>query len=138
MGVIPRPHFIFFSIAVIDLFFGLRRPHALLENVLEVEIEVELQILWLLLQPRVLFLLPGASLEDEGIEAENAHHLLHVLRGVGRTQRGTSDGGRGLYAVAGEGSGGLDDKRGIDGFRFYADIVPLVLDLVPVGFIWSG
>ena len=104
------------SIGAIHVLLGLGRPHALLEDVLEVKVEVELQILWLLLQPRVLLLLPGPAFEDEWIKAENAHHLLHVLGGMCRTQRGTSGGCWGLYAVTCERSGGLDYERGVDGF----------------------
>jgi len=54
------------------MFFWLRRPHALLENVFEIKFKVELQILWLLLQPSVIFLLPGPAFEDERIEAKEA------------------------------------------------------------------
>jgi hypothetical protein len=66
--LIPDPCFL--SIGAIDVLLGLGGPHALLEDVFEVKVEVKLQILWLLLQPRVLLLLPGPSFEDEGIEAE--------------------------------------------------------------------
>jgi len=57
---------------------------------------------------------------------------------MGRTQRGTSDGGRGLYAVTNERSGGLDYEGSIDGFRFDADVVALVLGLLPLVFFWAG
>jgi len=90
----------FLSVRAIGVLLGLRGPHALFEDVSEVKVEVKLQILWFLLQPRVLLLLPRPSFKDEGIEAKDAHHLLHVLRRMGRTQRGTSSGGRGLYAVS--------------------------------------
>lgn len=116
-----------FSIGAIEVLFGLRGPHTLVKDVLEVKLEVKLQKLWFLLQPRVFLLLPGSSLEDEGVETKDTHHLLHILGRVGRTQRGTSDGGRGLFTVCNDGDGGLDDKRGIGGFRLDADIVPLVV-----------
>jgi len=112
--VIPSPWFL--SIRGIDMLLGLGRPHALLEDVREVKVEVELEILWLLLQPRVLLLLPSTALEDEWIEAEDTHHFLHVLGGVCRTQRGTSGGGWGLYAVGHKWSWGLDYERGVEGF----------------------
>lgn len=112
------------SIGAIDMLVGLGGPHAAVKDFLEVEIEVKLQILWFLLEPCVLLLLPGPALEDERIEAEDAHHFLHVLGRMCRTQRGTSGGGWGLYAVDGGGrGGGLDYERGVDGLRLDADIV---------------
>ena len=66
-------------IGAIGVSFWPGRPHALLKDVFEVKFEVELQKFWFLLQACVLFLLPRASFEDEGIEAEDAHHLLHIL-----------------------------------------------------------
>ena len=113
MLLLPDPCFL--SIRVTDMVLGLGGPHALFEDVIEVELEVKLQILWLLLQPRVFLLLPGPSFKDEGIEAKDAHHLLHVLCRMGRTQRGTSGGGWSLYAVANDRDGGLDYERGVDG-----------------------
>ena len=114
MLLIPDPCFL--SVRAIGVLLGLRGPHALLEDVSEVKVEVKLQILWLLLQPRVLLLLPRSSFKDKGIEAKDTHHFLHVLRRMGRTQRGTSNGGWGLYAVTSGRSGGLDYERGVDGF----------------------
>ena len=107
-------------------------PRFLPKDVSEIEIEVKLGIFWLLLQPCVFLLWPGRSFEDEGVETEDAHHLLHVLGRIGRTQRGISGGGLCLYAVTNERGGGLNYERGIGGFRFYANIVPLVLRLILV------
>ena len=76
----------FLSIRAIDVLLGLGGPHALVEDSCEVKVEVKLQILWLLLQPRVFLLLPGPSFKDEGIEAEDAHHFLHIFCRMGRTQ----------------------------------------------------
>lgn len=104
------------AIGPIDMLLGFGRPHALFEDVLEVKVEVELQILWFLLQPRVFLLLPRAAFEDEWIQTENAHHLLHILGRMGCTQRGTSGGGWRLYAGAHKRRGGLDDERSVDGF----------------------
>lgn len=114
MLVDPSPRLL--SICAMDMLLGLGRPHALLEDVPEVEIELELDILWLLLQPSVLLLLPSTALEDEWIEAEDTHHFLHVFRGVCRTQRGTSRGGWGLHAVGQKWRGGLDYERGVERF----------------------
>lgn len=110
----PDPCFL--PVCAIDMLLRLGGPHALLKDVFEVKVEVKLQIFWLLLQPRVLLLMPGSSFEDEGVEAEDAHHLLHVLGRMGRAQRGTSHGGWSLYAGANEGDRSLDYERGIDGF----------------------
>ena len=112
--LIPGPRFL--SIGSIGMLLGLRGPHTLFKDVSEIEIKVKLEIFWLLLQPRVFLLRPGRSFEDEGVEAEDAHHLLHVLGRMGRTQRGASGGGLCLYAVANERGGGLDYERGIGGF----------------------
>lgn len=108
----PDPCFLF--VRAIGLLLGLRGPHALLKDVSEVKVEVKLQIFWFLLQPCVFLLLPRSSFKDKGIEAKDAHHLLHVLRRMGRAQRGASSGGWGLYAVTNERSGGLDYES-VDG-----------------------
>lgn len=84
--VVLIPDLCSLSTCAIDMFLGVGGPHTLLEDVFEVEIEVKLQKLWLLLQSRVLLLLPGPSFEDEGIEAEDSHHLLHILGRMRRTQ----------------------------------------------------
>ena len=94
--VVPRPQLLQVSIGAIDMLLGLERPDALLKGIPKVKVEVELEVLWLLLQPCVLLLLPSAAIEDKWIGAEDTHHFLHVLSSMCRTQRGTSGGGWGL------------------------------------------